>query len=226
MKKQVSPIFMVAGLIFTVCLIAANIVAQKTITIFGLSATAALLVFPISYIVNDLIAEVWGYRKARFIICFGFLMNFFVVLIFQLSILIPPNQFYPYQDAFNQVLGSSLRLTFASFISFLLGSFVNAYIMSKMKILQKGKGFSIRAIVSTFAGEGIDSMFFFFIAFVGLMPLKNIFELTVHIALLKTAYEILVLPLTVYLVKKIKEKEGVDVFDEDVNYNPFRIKEI
>ncbi|MCK9508329.1 MAG: VUT family protein, partial [Pigmentiphaga sp.] len=84
MKKQVSLTFMVAGLIFTVCLIAANIIAQKTITVFGLSATAALLVFPVSYIVNDLIAEVWGYRKARFIIWFGFLMNFFVVLIFQL----------------------------------------------------------------------------------------------------------------------------------------------
>ena len=97
--------------------------------------------------------------------------------------------------------------------------------MSKMKILQR-QGLLCSCHRFHFCGEVIDSMFFFFIAFVGLMPLKNIFELTVHIALLKTAYEILVLPLTIYLVKKIKEKEGVDVFDEDVNYNPFRIKEI
>ncbi len=226
MKKQVSPTFMVAGLIFTVCLIVANITAQKTISIAGFSATAALLVFPVSYIVNDLIVEVWGYKKARFIIWSGFLMNFFAVLIFQLSILIPANKFYPHAEAFDTVLGSTLRLTFASFVSFLLGSFVNAYIMSKMKILQKGKGFSIRAIISTLAGEGIDSMFFFFIAFVGLMPTKSILELTIHIALMKTAYEILVLPITAVLVKKIKLKEGVDVYDHDQNYNPFKINEL
>ena len=226
MKKQVSLTYMVAGLLFTVCLIVANITAQKTITIFGLSATAALLIFPVSYIVNDLIAEVWGYKKARFIIWMGFLMNFFVVIIFQLSILIPENAFFPHQEAFGQILGSSLRLTLASFVAFLTGSFVNAYVMSRMKILQKGKGFSIRAIVSTFAGEGMDSLIFFFIAFVGIMPLKNVFELTLHIALLKTAYEILVLPLTAYLVKRIKKIEGVDVFDKDVNYNPFKIREV
>ncbi len=226
MKQKLSPTFMVAGLIFTVCLITANIIAQKTITVFGFSATAALLVFPVSYVVNDLIVEVWGFRNARFMIWLGFLMNFFVVLIFQLSMLIPANQFYPHQEAYNLVLGSTLRLTLASFVSFLLGSFVNAYIMSKMKILQQGKGFSIRAIVSTLAGEGIDSLFFFFIAFVGLMPLKSIIELTIHIALLKTAYEIIVLPLTVFLVKKIKEKEAIDTYDTDVNYNPFKIKDL
>lgn len=217
---------MLAGVVFTVCLIIANLIAQKTITIFGLSATAALLVFPISYIVNDLIAEVWGYKKARFIIWLGFVLNFFVVIVFQLSIIIPANEFYPYQDAFSQVLGSTLRLTAASFVAFLLGSFVNAYVMSRMKILQKGKGFSIRAIISTLAGELIDSLFFFTIAFVGLMPFANVLQLTFHIALLKTAYEIIVLPLTNYLVKRIKKIEGVDVYDVDVNYNPFKFRDL
>ncbi len=226
MKKQVSLTFMVAGLLFTVCLIVANIIAQKTITVFGLSATAGLLVFPVSYIVNDLIAEVWGFRKARLIIWYGFLMNFFVVIVFRLSIAIPGNDYFASQDAFEIVLGATTRLTIASFIAFLVGSFVNAFIMSKMKIAQKGKGFSIRAVVSTFAGEGIDSLIFFFIAFVGILPLHVLFELTLHIALLKTAYEILVLPLTVFLVKKIKKVEGVDVYDDDVNYNPFKIKEV
>ncbi len=217
---------MLAGVVFTVCLIIANLIAQKTITVFGLSATAALLVFPISYIVNDLIAEVWGFKKARFIIWLGFILNFFVVIIFQLSIIIPANDFYPHQDAFAQVLGSTLRLTAASFVAFLLGSFVNAYVMSRMKILQKGKGFSIRAIVSTLAGELIDSLFFFTIAFAGLMPFENVLQLTFHIALLKTAYEIIVLPLTNYLVKRIKKIEGVDVYDVDISYNPFKIKDL
>ena len=136
--------------IFTVCLIAANIVAQKPL-LFRTQCYGCVVGVPDFVHRKRPYAEVWGYRKARFIIWFGFLMNFFVVLIFQLSILIPPNQFYPHQDAFSQVLGSSLRLTFASFISFLLGSFVNAYIMSKLKNLQKGKGFSVRAIVTTYA---------------------------------------------------------------------------
>lgn len=226
MKKQVSLTFMVAGLLFTVCLIVANIIAQKTITIFGLSATAALLVFPVSYIVNDLIAEVWGYKKARLIIWYGFILNFFVVIVFRLSILIPGNEYFSSQDAFDTVLGASTRLTIASFIAFFCGSFMNAFIMSKMKIAQKGKGFSLRAIVSTFAGEGIDSLIFFFIAFVGLMPLNKVFELTLHIALLKTAYEMLVLPLTIYLVKRIKRIEQVDVYDMEVNYNPFKIRDV
>jgi uncharacterized integral membrane protein (TIGR00697 family) len=226
MKKQVSLTFMVAGLLFTVCLIIANLIAQKTITVFGLNATAGILVFPVSYIVNDLIAEVWGYRKARLIIWYGFLMNFFAVLIFKLSILIPGNDFFTNQQAFESVLGASVRLTAASFLAFLVGSFVNAYIMSKMKILQKGKGFSLRAVVSTFAGEGIDSLIFFAIAFGGMMPWPVVLTLTLHVAVIKTAYEILVLPLTNLAVKKIKKIEHVDVFDQDVSYNPFKIKQI
>ena len=226
MKKNISLTYMLAGIVFTVCLIVANLIAQKTITIFGLSATAALLVFPISYIVNDLIAEVWGFKKARFIIWVGFLMNFFVVIIFQLSILIPPNEFFPHNQAFAQVLGSTLRLTTASFVAFFLGSFVNAYVMSRMKILQKGKRFSIRAIVSTLAGELIDSLFFFFFFFVGLMPFVLVLQLTFHFAFLKTAYEIIVLPLTNFLVKYIKKLEGVDVYDVDISYNPFKIKDL
>lgn len=226
MKKQVSLTFMVAGLLFTVCLIIANIIAQKTITVFGLSATAGILVFPISYIVNDLIAEVWGYRKARLMIWYGFLMNFFVVIIFQLSIIIPGNDFFGHQDAYAQVLGASARITIASFLAFLVGSFVNAWVMSRMKIAQRGKGFSIRAVVSTFAGEGIDSLIFFFIAFVGLMPMPVLLKLTLHVAIIKTAYEILVLPLTVYVVKKVKQIEQVDVYDEGVSYNPFKVKEL
>lgn len=226
MKRQVSLTFMVAGLLFTVCLIIANIIAQKTITVFGLNATAGILVFPVSYIVNDLIAEVWGYRKARLIIWYGFLMNFFVVLIFKLSILIPGNDFFQNQAAFESVLGASFRLTAASFLAFLVGSFVNAFIMSRMKIAQKGKGFSLRAVVSTFAGEGIDSLIFFFIAFAGMMPVPVLFQLTLHVAIIKTAYEILVLPFTVYLVKRIKKSENLDVFDDHVNYNPFKFKEV
>lgn len=225
MKKTFSPIYILSGVIFTTCLIISNITAQKTITILGLSTTADIIVFPIAYIINDLIAEVWGFKKASLIIWTGFLVNFFMVIIFQLSIWIPANELYPHSEAFAQVLGSTLRITAASFIAFLIGSFMNAYIMSRMKIMQKGKGFSIRAIVSTLAGESIDSLFFFTIAFAGLMPYYSVVILTLHNAFIKTAYEILVLPLSNFLVKRIKDIEGTDVYDVNISYNPFKLKD-
>lgn len=225
-KRQVSVTFMVAGLLFTVCLIVANIVEQKLIRIGPIEATAGLLIFPVSYIVNDLIAEVWGYRKARLIIWYGFLMNFLTILIFKLSIWVPGSENFTHQSAFELVLGNTVRITIASFIAFLFGSFLNAYVMSRMKILQKGRSFSIRAIVSTLVGEGADSVVFFLIAFSGIIPTNDLFVLILTQTAMKTGYEIIALPLTNYLVKRVKLKEQTDVFDNNISYNPLKIKEI
>lgn len=226
MRKQVSVAFMVCGLLFTTCLIVANIVEQKLISIGPIQATAGLLIFPVSYIVNDLIAEVWGYKKVRLIIWYGFLMNFLAVGIFQLSILVPGSDNFTHGEAFNLVLGNTLRITVASFIAFLFGSFLNAYVMSKMKILQHGRGFSLRAVISTIAGEGVDSLIFFFIAFSGLIPTREIFILILTQTAMKTGYEIIALPLTNVLVKWVKKKEQTDVYDTDISYNPLKIKDI
>jgi hypothetical protein len=228
MKKQVSVAFMVCGLLFTVCLIISNIVEQKLISIGGIEATAGLLIFPVSYIINDLIAEVWGYRKARLIIWYGFLMNFLAVLIFRLSIWVPGSaNFTPeHQSAFNMVLGNTERIVIASFIAFLFGSFLNAYVMSKMKVMQRGRGFSIRAVVSTIVGEGADSIVFFSIAFSGIIPTTDLITLIFTQTAMKTGYEIIVLPLTNYLVKWVKKHEQTDVYDTDISYNPLKIKDI
>lgn len=226
MKKQVSIAYMVSGLLFTTCLIIANIVAQKYIKIGTLETTAGLLIFPISYIVNDVIAEVWGYKKARLIIWYGFLMNFLVVLIFQFSIMAPGSENFTHQRAFEIVLGNTKRLTIASFIAFLFGSFLNAAVMSKMKIRQKGKNFSLRAIISTIVGEGADSIVFFTIAFYGILPLQVLLKLILTQLLMKTGYEILVLPITNRVVKWVKKREEENVFDNDISYNPFKINEL
>ena len=227
MKKQVSLTFMLAGLLFTVCLVTANIVEQKLIRLGPLEATAGLLIFPVSYIVNDLIAEVWGYRKARLVIWYGFFLNFLAVAIFQLSIRLPASANFPHADAFELVLGNTLRITSASFVAFLTGSFLNAYIMSRMKIRQQGRHFSIRAVVSTLVGEGADSLVFFFLAFYGVLPNGELLTLVLTQAALKTAYEILALPLTSYLVRKVKESEATDVYDDDIgSYHPLRWQEL
>ena len=226
MKKQVSVAFMAAGLLFTVCLIVANIIEQKLIRIGPIEATAGLLIFPVSYIVNDLIAEVWGYRKARLIIWYGFAMNFLAVVIFRLSIWVPGSENFTHGDAFDLVLGNTLRITLASFAAFLVGSFLNAYVMSKMKILQRGRGFSIRAVVSTLIGEGADSIVFFTLAFYAIIPTKDMLVLVATQTAMKTAYEIIILPLTNVIVKRVKKIEGVDVYDNDISYNPLKIKDL
>jgi len=226
MKKQVSVTFMLLGMLFAVCLIVSNIVEQKIIQIANIEATAGLLLFPITYIINDLIAEVWGYRKVRLIIWNGFLMNFLAVLIFRLSIWVPGSDNFTNQAAFELILGNTERIVLASFIAFLFGAFLNAYVMSKMKIMQRGRGFSFRAIVSTLVGEGVDSIVFFTIAFSGVIPFYNLWMLILTQTAMKTGYEIIALPFTNFLVKWVKKKEQVDVYDNGISYNPLNIKEI
>lgn len=226
MKKQVSVAFMACGLLFTTCLIVANIVEQKLISIGPIEATAGLLIFPVSYIINDIIAEVWGYRKARLIIWYGFLMNFLTVIIFRLSIVVPGSENFSHQEAFQLVLGNTERISLASFVAFLIGSFLNAMVMSKMKLFQKGRNFSLRAVVSTLVGEGANSLVFFTIAFAGVIPNKDLMTLILTQTAMKTGYEILVLPLTNVIVRWVKRKEQEDVFDEGISYNPLKINEL
>jgi len=226
MNKQVSVTFMIFGMLFTVCLIVANIVGQKLITVAGIDVTAGLLIFPVTYIINDLIAEVWGYRKMRLIIWTGFLMNFFVVLIFRISIWAPASLHFMNQQAFELILRNTERITVASFIAFLFGSFLNAYVMSKMKILQHGRHFSVRAVASTLVGEGADSLVFFTIAFSGVLNRHQLLYLILTQTALKTGYEIIALPLTNYIVKRVKKIENTNVFDNRISYNPFKMKDI
>ncbi len=222
MSKKVSSIFFVCGVIFATCLIVSNIVEQKLVTIAGfIPATAGLFLFPISYVINDLVAEVWGYRSAKMMIWLGFAMNAFAVLFFQFAILLPSSADFTHQDAFSLVLSSSMRISLASFIAFVCGSILNAYVMSRMKVIQKGKRFSLRAVVSTLAGETVDSMLFFNIAFWGIIPLNSIIMLIITQIAMKTLYEILLLPITGRVVKYVKQREQTDVYDIGISYSPF-----
>ncbi|WP_273198332.1 queuosine precursor transporter [Barnesiella viscericola] len=226
MNRTVSLPFLVMGVVFCVCLICSNLLEVKMVSLGGITATAGLIVFPISYIINDCIAEVWGYRKARLIIWLGFLMNLLAVLFIQLAIVLPSAPFWEGQSAFEATFSSTSRILLASFIAFLAGSFLNAYVMSKMKISSGGKHFSLRAIASTIVGESADSLLFFPIAFGGVVPVKELIVLIVTQACLKTAYEIIILPVTIRVVRLVKRIDGSDVYDRQVSYNIFKIKEI
>ena len=226
MKRSVSVLFMMAGILFAICLLISNILATKIILIGSWAAPAGVLIFPIAYIINDVIVEVWGYRKARLIIWSGFAVNILAVLFFSLAIAIPAAPFWHNQDAFNTILGSTPRIIVASLMAYLIGSFLNAIVMSKVKVLMKGKNFSVRAILSTLVGETADSMIFILIAFAGNLPFNILIGMVFTQALLKTVYEILILPFTIVVVKWVKNVEGSDIYDTSVSYNPFLINQV
>ena len=226
MKTQVSTTFMFAGILFAACLLISNILAVKIIMIGPWAAPAGVLIFPISYIIGDVVAEVWGYRKARLIIWAGFAVNLIAILFYSLSIVIPAAPFWTNQDAYATVLQYSPRIALASIVAYLFGSFINAFVMSRVKVLTEGKNFSFRAVVSTIAGEGIDSLIFIVVAFVGIIPGNKLIVMISTQAALKIIYEIIVLPLTILIVKWLKKKEGIDTIDTEISYNPFKISEI
>jgi uncharacterized integral membrane protein (TIGR00697 family) len=226
MNQKVSVPFMLMGILFNVCLIAANLLETKVIQLGPLTVTAGLLVFPISYIINDCMTEVWGYKKARLIIWSGFAMNFMVVTLGLIAVAIPAAPFWTGAAHFNFVFGLAPRIVAASMIAFLTGSFLNSYIMSKMKLLNNGRYFSMRAIWSTIVGETGDSLIFFPIAFGGLIAIPDLIKMMALQIVLKTVYEILVLPITIKVVKKIKEIEKTDTYDKNISYNILRIKDI
>ena len=226
MKEKVSVPFMLLGILFNVCLIAANLLETKVIQIGSLTVTAGLLVFPISYIINDCIAEVWGFKKARLIIWSGFAMNFFVVALGLIAVAIPAAPFWEGEEHFDFVFGMAPRIVAASLMAFLVGSFLNAYVMSKMKVASQGRNFSARAIWSTVVGETADSLIFFPVAFGGTIAWKGLLIMMGIQILLKSLYEVMILPVTIRVVKAIKKIDGSDVYDTNISYNVLKIKDI
>ncbi len=226
MKQKVSVSFMLMGIVFNVCLIAANLLETKVIQLGGLTVTAGLLVFPISYIINDCIAEVWGFRKARLIIWSGFVMNFFVVTLGLIAVSLPAAPFWEGEEHFNFVFGMAPRIVAASLMAFLVGSFLNAYVMSRMKIASRGRNFSARAIWSTVVGETADSLIFFPVAFGGVIAWRELVVMMGLQILLKSAYEVVILPVTIRVVKAVKRIDGSDVYDEGISYKVWKVKDI
>ena len=221
--KKVSVLFMLFSILFCVCLITANVLETKQIAIGPVNLTGGLLVFPVSYIINDCVCEVWGYRKTRLLIWMGFAMNAFFVVMGALCDAIPGAPYWHNEEGFHAVFGLAPRIACASFVAFLCGSFVNAYGMSRMKIADGGRHFSLRAIWSTVLGESADSVIFFPLALGGVVPITELPKLMLWQVVLKTLYEVVALPVTIRVVKALKRHEGEDVYDEGISYNVLKI---
>jgi queuosine precursor transporter len=221
----------IAGLFITT-LIISNIIAVKLVKIGGLILPAAVVLFPITYIIGDVLTEVYGYARARQVIWLGFFCNLIAVLAIWVGGLLPSAPFwnagtYGSSDeamkAYRAILSFTPRLLIASFIAYLTGEFLNSLVLAKLKIRTKGRFLWIRTIGSTIVGEGADSAIFISIAFVGIMPGAALGITILSQWLFKVGYEVLATPLTYLVVGKLKRAEGVDYFDRDTNFNPLRV---
>lgn len=225
-NNSVSVPFFLIGTLFCISLVTANLLETKVMQIGTITFTGGFLVFPISYIINDCIAEVYGFKKARLIIWTGFLLNLIYILFCKIAIAIPSAPFWEGDEAFKFVFDLAPRILVASMAAFIAGSFLNAFVMSKMKIANNGRHFSLRAVLSSLAGEFADSIIFFPIAFGGLMPLRELVKIMVIQIVAKTLYEVVMLPFTKRIVKYLKKFENIDVYDNDISYNIFKINDL
>ena len=222
-NQKISVLFMLYSILFCVCLITANVLETKQISLGPANMTAGLIVFPVSYIINDVVCEVWGYGRTRMLIWLGFAMNFFFVTMGAIADWIPGASYWEGEEGFHQIFGLAPRIAGASFLAFICGSFINAYIMSRMKLSSNGKNFSFRAVLSTIGGELTDSIIFFPLALGGVIPWEEMPSLVITQVTLKTVYEIIVLPVTIRIVKFTKEHDHEDVYDNGMVYNIFKL---
>lgn len=189
--------------IFTASLIISNTIASKTLEIFIFVLPSSIIVFPIIYIIDDVLAEIYGYQKARRVILLGFFMNLVAVICFNISIIMPVPPFFENVDAYSVVFGSTLRVLIASFLSYLTGSLVNAKVMVLLKEKYKNNLF-MRCITSTFVGGGLDAVIFIMVGFYGTMPLNAIVLMIIGQTLFKVIYEAILYPFTKYVISYIK----------------------
>jgi uncharacterized integral membrane protein (TIGR00697 family) len=211
--------------IFVTCLVVSNIIAVKLISVGGLILPAAIVIFPISYLLADVLTEVYGFRAARRVIWLGFFCNLLAVAAIYIGGALPAAVFWSDQPAYDSILGATPRILGASFLAYLLGEFANTMIMSRLKVKMAGRHLWLRAIGSTLIGQGLDSAVFITIAFAGMMPTGVLLGAVVTQWLVKSAYEALATPLTYGIVALLKRREGIDVYDRKLRLNPFAIFE-
>ena len=211
--------------VFVTCLITANIVAVKLVSVLGLVLPAAVIIFPLSYIFGDVLTEVYGYSQARRVIWLGFLCNLLVVVTIWAAQALPAASFWDGQAAYERILGYAPRLLLASFLAYLAGEFANSFVLAKLKIATGGRYLWTRTIGSTLVGQALDSAIFISVAFAGTIPRSGLLEAIVVQWLAKSLYEIAATPLTYVVVGFLKRQENLDTFDYDTRFNPLLVSE-
>jgi len=184
---------------------------------------AGVLFFPISYIIGDVLTEVYGYARARRVIWTGFAALAFMAFMAYVVVALPPAKGWPGQSSYEFVFGNSWRIVAASMTAFWVGEFANSFVLARMKVLTRGKHLWTRTIGSTVVGQGLDSLIFYPLAFYGLAgwPPEQLVQVVLSQWAIKTAWEAALTPVTYLAVGALKRREGVEVFDEGTDFSPF-----
>jgi uncharacterized integral membrane protein (TIGR00697 family) len=216
--------------LFVTTLIISNIIAVKLVNLAAFFVPAAVILFPIAYIFGDVLTEVYGYARARQVIWTGFFCNLLAVAAIWIGGLLPSVPFWSAgnfntpqgaQQAYQAILGFTPRLLLASFIAYLIGEFLNSFVLAKLKLKTAGRFLWIRTIGSTLIGQGADSAVFITVAFAGIIPTGGLVQAILSQWFLKTAYETVATPLTYVIVNALKRAENEDYFDRETDFNPF-----
>ncbi|UZK71122.1 queuosine precursor transporter [Sphingomonas sp. S1-29] len=210
---------------FVTILLLSNVIgAGKVSAIDGFVFGAGILFFPVSYVIGDVLTEVYGYARARRCIWAGFGAMIFLAVMSAVVVAMPPAPGWEGQAAYEAVFGAVPRIVLASIAAFWAGEFVNSYVLARMKLLTKGKHLWSRTIGSTVVGQGVDSLIFYPLAFLGVWDTAQVFTVLVTNWGLKVLWEALLTPVTYAVVGWLKRREGVDVFDQGTDFTPFRTR--
>lgn len=215
--------FVTAAALFVTALLTANIIGPKLVVLGPVVVSVAIIVFPLSYIVGDVLTEVWGYAAARRVIWLGFACNALMVAAIWAGGEIPPAPFWKGQAAYTEILGQTPRILVASFAAYLAGEFANAFVLAKLKIATAGRWLWLRTIGSTVVGQGLDSAIFVTLAFAGAVPAEALGAIVLGQWAVKVLYETAATPLTYAAVGWLKSRERLDTFDHATDFNPIRL---
>jgi queuosine precursor transporter len=208
---------------FVAILLLSNLIgASKLATLGGYTFGAGILFFPISYVLGDVLTEVYGYARARRCVWVGFVAMIFMAFMSWVVVAMPPAEGWPNQAAYESVFGSTWRIVLASIIAFWAGEFVNSFVLAKMKIMTKGQHLWSRTIGSTFFGQAVDSLIFYPLAFLGIWETHQVITVMITNWLLKVLWEVVLTPVTYAVVGWLKRHEGVDLYDEGTDFTPFK----
>ena len=210
---------------FVAILLLSNLIgAAKLSTVGGFTFGAGILFFPLGYVLGDVLTEVYGYARARRCVWAGFAAMLFMALMSWVVVKLPPAEGWPDQKAYEAVFGNTWRIVFASLAAFWAGEFANSFVLAKMKLLTEGRHLWMRTIGSTIVGQGVDSLLFYPLAFIGVWSNAQVLTVMVTNWLMKVTWEAVLTPLTYLVVNRVKRAEGLDVYDEGTDFTPFRTR--
>lgn len=208
----------IVSMLFITTLLISSILSMKVITLGFLDVPAGIVTFPIAFISGDILAEVYGFKITRRVIWTGLLCQLLMSIMFLIGDALPYPEYWSLQREFTAIVGFVPRVVIASMLAYFFGEYMNAVVMSKMKIWDNGKRFWLRALCSSLVGQGINSIIFTTIAFFGVYSFEKLLILIGSGVLTKMIYEVIALPLTNHVTKWLKQNEGLDVYDFDIKY--------